>query len=69
MKFNFNGLIIKQKHNSYHILVFPVNLLLGTLYLLKEVNVSLRERSTVSGHLLKLEAEGLPGLGTQPQEQ
>lgn len=70
VKFNFNSLIIKQKHNNYHILVFPVNLLLGTLYFLKEVyDVSLRKRSTVSGHLLKLEAEGHLGLGTQPQEQ
>lgn len=68
MKFNFNGLIIKQKYNNYHILILPVNLLLGTLYFLKEVcNVSVRKRSMVSGHLLKLEAEGHPGLGIRPK--
>ena len=70
MKFNFNGLIIKQKHNNYHILILPVNLLLGTLYFLKEVyDVSVRKRSMVSGHLLKLEAEGCPGLGIQRKEE
>lgn len=37
MKFNFNGLIIKQKYNNYHTLILPVSLLLGTLYFLYEV--------------------------------
>lgn len=70
MKFNFNGLIIKQKYNNYHILILPVNLLLGTLYFLKEVcDVSVRKRSTVSGHLLKLEAEGHSGLGIRPKAE
>lgn len=45
MKFNFNGLTIKQKtHNNYH-LNLPVNQLLATLYFLKKVDAVLLRKA------------------------
>lgn len=64
MKFNFNGLIIKQKHNNYHTLIFPVHLLLATLYFLKEVHaVSLRKAFYCFWSSFETGGGGMPSSG------
>lgn len=70
-KFNFNGFIIKPKHNNYHILIFQyTGYRRAMLYFLKKAPaLSLRKAcATVSGHLLKLEGEEDAVLRARPEE-